>query len=87
VLLSSKSEILLTGGEGVEEGEEEIQGVNSLIILGAWVLWKHTNACVFDGITPWSLPSLGSSKRSTLYGVWPVLGSCKVWVWLVLSEV
>jgi hypothetical protein len=25
------------------------QGVNSLIILGAWVLWNHRNRCVFDG--------------------------------------
>jgi hypothetical protein len=28
------------------------QGVNSLIILGAWVLWNHRNRCVFDGLAP-----------------------------------
>jgi hypothetical protein len=22
--------------------------VNSLVILGAWTLWKHRNSCVFD---------------------------------------
>ena len=25
---------------------------NSLIILGAWILWKHRNACVFDRSAP-----------------------------------
>jgi len=25
------------------------QGVNSLIILGAWTIWNHRNSCVFDG--------------------------------------
>jgi hypothetical protein len=28
------------------------KGVNSLIILGAWTLWKHRNCCVFYGIAP-----------------------------------
>jgi hypothetical protein len=28
------------------------QGLNSLIILGAWTLWKHTNSCVFYGNNP-----------------------------------
>jgi hypothetical protein len=27
-------------------------GFNSLVILGAWILWKHRNRCVFDGIAP-----------------------------------
>ena len=25
------------------------KGLNSIIILGAWVLWKHRNDCVFNG--------------------------------------
>jgi len=25
---------------------------NSLVILGAWFLWKHRNSCVFDGSAP-----------------------------------
>jgi hypothetical protein len=28
------------------------KGFNSLCILGAWILWKHRNACVFDGLAP-----------------------------------
>ena len=32
--------------------KENKKGVNSLIILGAWMIWKHRNACVFEGVTP-----------------------------------
>jgi hypothetical protein len=28
------------------------KGLNSLIILGAWTLWRHHNDCVFNGATP-----------------------------------
>ena len=28
------------------------QGLNSLIILGAWTIWNHRNGCVFDGAAP-----------------------------------
>ncbi|GJM91702.1 hypothetical protein PR202_ga08105 [Eleusine coracana subsp. coracana] len=28
------------------------RGLNTLIILGAWILWNHRNRCVFDGISP-----------------------------------
>ena len=28
---------------------KEKKGLNMVIILGAWILWKHRNACVFDG--------------------------------------
>jgi hypothetical protein len=28
------------------------KGFNSFVILGAWIIWKHRNACVFDGTTP-----------------------------------
>lgn len=28
------------------------KGLNSLIILGAWMFWKHCNSCVFEGASP-----------------------------------
>jgi hypothetical protein len=28
------------------------KGLNSLVILGAWTLWKHQNHCVFDATAP-----------------------------------
>jgi hypothetical protein len=28
------------------------KGLNSLIVLGAWILWNHRNRCAFYGITP-----------------------------------
>lgn len=28
------------------------KGLNSLVILVAWTIWKHRNRCVFDGIPP-----------------------------------
>jgi hypothetical protein len=31
---------------------ERHQGVDSLIILGAWTIWNHRNGCVFNGATP-----------------------------------
>uniref|UniRef100_A0A0A9E012 Uncharacterized protein n=1 Tax=Arundo donax TaxID=35708 RepID=A0A0A9E012_ARUDO len=28
------------------------KGFNSLVIVGAWWLWKHRDACVFNGASP-----------------------------------
>jgi len=32
--------------------EHQKKGFNSLVVLGAWSIWTHRNACVFDGATP-----------------------------------
>jgi len=28
------------------------KGLNSLVILGAWSIWRHRNMCVFNGSSP-----------------------------------
>jgi hypothetical protein len=33
------------------------KGLNSLIILRAWMIWNHRNRCIFDGVAP-SLSSI-----------------------------
>ncbi|GJN00252.1 hypothetical protein PR202_ga17669 [Eleusine coracana subsp. coracana] len=32
--------------------KERKKGMNYVIILGAWILWKHRNPCVFDNVSP-----------------------------------
>ncbi|GJM94503.1 hypothetical protein PR202_ga11151 [Eleusine coracana subsp. coracana] len=61
-------------------GKTKRNGLNSLMVLGAWTLWKHHNSCVFEGISPsiqeakhmfrdeahlWGLPS--EKKLTELY--------------------
>jgi len=33
-------------------GKNLRKGLNSLILLVAWEIWKHRNACVFEGAVP-----------------------------------
>jgi hypothetical protein len=35
-----------------KSGKESKKSLNSLIILVAWEIWKHRNACVFEGGVP-----------------------------------
>jgi len=39
-------------GASSRVSEEVQKEVNSIIILGAWLVWKHRNVCVFDGGAP-----------------------------------
>jgi hypothetical protein len=64
--------------------KDKRKGFNTMAILGMWLLWKHRNACVFNGINPnmnvllrsfederhmWCLCLAGAQKLSTLgYG-------------------
>jgi hypothetical protein len=48
--------------------KEKRKGFNSLVILVAWTLWKHRNACVFEGLNP-SVPLVCQEvgKETELY--------------------
>jgi hypothetical protein len=52
------------------------KGVNSLIILGAWVLWKHRNACVFDGVSPSLITLMRILKE--VHTLWCLAGARKL---------
>ena len=52
------------------------KGVNSLIILGAWLIWKHRNACVFEGVTP-SVISIMRDLRDE-HSLWCLAGANKL---------
>jgi hypothetical protein len=46
------------------------KGLDSIIVLGAWIVWNHCNQCVFDGVSPnlveiWSWPT-----KSVSNGCW-----------------
>jgi len=49
------------------------KGFNSLCILGAWILWKHRNACVFDGMSPNLQQALQAFKDESL--IWRFSGA------------
>jgi hypothetical protein len=52
------------------------KGVNSLIILGAWVLWKHRNGCVFDGVAPSVITIMRILKEE--HTLWCLAGARKL---------
>ena len=37
--------------EAAVDGDRR-KGLNTLITLGAWTIWRHRNDCVFNGATP-----------------------------------
>jgi hypothetical protein len=45
------------------------KGFNTLVILVAWWIWKHRNACVFYGVSP----NCNRSRRMPGFGRWQVL--------------
>jgi hypothetical protein len=44
------------------------RGLDSLIILGAWILWNHRNICVFDGCSPNVIMSLRAADEERKKG-------------------
>ncbi|GJN12165.1 hypothetical protein PR202_ga30420 [Eleusine coracana subsp. coracana] len=49
------------------------KGLNSIIILSAWTLWKHRNACVFNGASPNLAAALVMAGEETRF--WNMAGA------------
>jgi hypothetical protein len=48
-------------------------GFNSLVILGAWTIWRHRNDCVFNGAQP-SIAGLLTSANDE-FNMWCFAGA------------
>ena len=57
---------------------EQQKGFDSLVALGAWIIWTHRNACVFDGVTP--SMSRAFSVTSVERRLWGIAGTRSVHV-------
>jgi hypothetical protein len=55
------------------QDEQQRKGFNSLVVLGAWVIWKHRNRCVFDGLAPCVSAALPAAREQAL--IWTVAGA------------
>jgi hypothetical protein len=53
--------------------EQQRKGFNSLAVLGAWIIWKHRNRCVFDGLAPCVSAALLAVREEAL--LWTVAGA------------
>jgi hypothetical protein len=56
--------------------KEYKKGVNSLIILGAWMIWKHRNACVFESVAPSVISIMRQLKDE--HSLWCLAGARKL---------
>ncbi|GJN38304.1 hypothetical protein PR202_gb27333 [Eleusine coracana subsp. coracana] len=52
------------------------KGVNSLILLTAWCIWRHRNACAFEGVSPSAATIFHEVKNE--YGLWCMAGAKKL---------
>jgi hypothetical protein len=50
-----------------------LQGIDSLIILGAWIIWNQRNKCVFDKVAPDIVCALTISSEERM--LWSVAGA------------
>ena len=51
------------------------KGINSLVILGAWTIWKHRNRGLIEGASPNLAEALFLDEAIRfISGVWPELG-------------
>ena len=50
--------------------------MTTLIILGAWIIWKHRNACVFEGASP--LVNTNWNELKDEHSLWCMAGAKKL---------
>jgi hypothetical protein len=53
--------------------EKQRKGFKSLVVLGAWVIWKHRNMCVFNGAAPSVSAALLVAREEAL--MWTLAGA------------
>ena len=53
--------------------KDKRKGFNTLVVLGAWIIWKHQNACVFEGARP-SLDNLFQAFKDE-HHLWCLAGA------------
>jgi hypothetical protein len=51
----------------------KLNRLNSLVVLGAWMLWKHHNDCLFNGSSPNVLQTLRFVLRES--DLWSLAGA------------
>jgi hypothetical protein len=59
------------------------KGFNSVVILGAWTIWKHRNRCVFDGCNPTLVTTLRMAREEAV--LWSMTGA-KALSFLLVDE-
>ena len=60
-------------------------GFNSLVVLGAWSIWRHQNDCVFNGAQPNIARLLASAGDE--FNMWCFVGAKGLTCFLVLAFV
>lgn len=55
-------------------------GLNLLIILGPWTIWRHRNDCVFNGLSPCIIPLCFWPGMRHRCGTWLGLRVSQIWV-------